>query len=131
MKILDTRDLQERLEELEDELTTLEDDVNEAEGEDKEQAEKDLQEWKESEEGRELEELKAISEEVSEWKDGNTLIPDYDFVEYCQELLEDIGDLPKDLPWYIAIDWEQTADNLRDDYSEVGYQGTTYYYRMS
>ncbi len=45
------------------------------------------------------------------------------------KLLEDIGDLPSDLPSYIEIDWDKTADNLRVDYSEVEYQGTTYLVR--
>ena len=58
-----------------------------------------------------------------------TLIRESYFVEYCQDLLEDIGDLPKDLPGYIAIDWNKTADNLRVDYTESEYEGVTYLYR--
>lgn len=131
MNTLDTRDLQNRLEELEAEMETLEAAIEEAEEEDKGQAETDLQEWKELGEGRELEELKEMAEEVSEWADGNTLIPEDDFEEYCQELLEDVGDIPKDLPWYIVIDWEATAHNIRQDYSEIDYQCTTYLYRIS
>jgi hypothetical protein len=50
-------------------------------------------------------------------------------VDYCQELLEDIGDIPKGLPGYIVIDWEATAENLKADYSTVDFDGQTYYYR--
>lgn len=40
-------------------------------------------------------------------------------VDFVQNLLEDCGDLPKDLPHYIAIDWETTARNLMYDYSSA------------
>lgn len=65
-----------------------------------------------------------------EWRHGVQFIPEDDFTDYCKELLEDCGELPKDLPWYIVINWEDTADNLKADYSEVEYQGTTYLYRV-
>ena len=49
--------------------------------------------------------------------------------EYAQELAEDIGGMPKDLPSWVVIDWEATADNLKADYSEVDYDGITYLVR--
>lgn len=58
-----------------------------------------------------------------------TLIRDTYFVDAMQELVQDIGDLPRDIPGYLAIDWEETADNLRADYSSVEYDGVTYWYR--
>ena len=70
-----------------------------------------------------------MADEVSEWHNGATLIDENDFEEYCQELCSDIGDLPKEIPHYIVIDWEATANNIRADYSEIDYQGTTYLYR--
>jgi predicted nuclease with TOPRIM domain len=139
--IIDTRDLQERLEELEakrdaiDEAIEQRDETEADETASPEAFEKAVEELEKLEadfdedEQKELAELESLSEEISEWKDGATMIPESEFVEYCQELLEDIGDLPKDLPGYIAIDWEKTADNLRADYSEVEYQGTTYLVR--
>lgn len=114
MNSLDSRDLEKRLRKLED----LRDEATE-------QAPMD------EDEKAELDELEAIRDEVGdEWKDGVRFIPEDDFTDYCKELLEDIGDLPKDLPWYIVINWEDTADNLKADYSEVEYQGTTYLYRV-
>jgi hypothetical protein len=78
----------------------------------------------------ELEELQALKDEVgSEWRHGVQLIPEDDFVDYCKEMLEDCGDLPKDLPHYIVIDWDETADNLKADYSETEFRGETYLYR--
>lgn len=129
MECLDTRDLQARLEELESEREDFQNTVNDAEeGEEKQTAQEELDEW----EGDNLEELEALRElkdEVSEWDDGNTLIPEEDWIDYVQELLIDIGDLPSDLPWYIEIDWEKTAENIAQDYGTVDYLGTTYYYR--
>lgn len=40
--------------------------------------------------------------------------------DFVQTLLEDTGDLPKDLPCYIHIDWESTARDIMMDYMEIG-----------
>jgi len=37
-------------------------------------------------------------------------------VDFVQELLEDIGDIP-DLPFYVHIDWESTARDVMMDYA--------------
>jgi len=39
--------------------------------------------------------------------------------DFVQDLLESCGDLPKDLPAYIHIDWESTARDIMMDYFEV------------
>ena len=57
------------------------------------------------------------------------LIRDSYFAEYTRQLLEDCGDLPRDLPHYIEIDWEATARNIRVDYSPVEINGATYWTR--
>ena len=154
---LDTRDLQERLEELEDLKSTYDSAVEafteaekaledyarnreetedpspeqvklEAEVEECESAKDDAE--MPQEDIDELTELEELKEEVgSEWKYGVQLIPVDDFVEYCQELCDDIGDLPKDLPSYIVIDWDATANNIKQDYSETHFQGEDYLYR--
>jgi hypothetical protein len=77
----------------------------------------------------EYEELSELREDISGWQHGVTLIPEDDFEDYCQELCEDIGDIPKDFPSYIVIDWESTCNNLKADYAEIEYQGETYLYR--
>ena len=38
--------------------------------------------------------------------------------DFVQQLLEDTGDLPSDLPHYIHIDWESTARDVMMDYCE-------------
>lgn len=58
-----------------------------------------------------------------------SLIRDSYFVEAMRELVSDIGDLPRDIPTYLEIDWEKTAANLRMDYSSVEFGGVTYWYR--
>jgi len=45
--------------------------------------------------------------------------------DFTQELLEDTGGLPKDLPAYIHIDWESTARDIMMDYTEED----RYYFR--
>lgn len=82
----------------------------------------------------EIEELRILTElaaegssECSDWEHGAILIRDTYFTDYAKEMLEDCGDLPRDLPWYIAIDWEETADNIKQDYVELDYDGATYY----
>lgn len=38
--------------------------------------------------------------------------------EFAQDLCEQCGDIPRDFPSYIHIDWESTAKELLYDYSE-------------
>jgi hypothetical protein len=81
----------------------------------------------------ELAALESLAEEAEgyadDWKYGAALIRESYWVEYVQELLEDIGDLPKDLPHYIEIDWEKTARNIQVDYTSVDFDGVTYWVR--
>lgn len=58
-----------------------------------------------------------------------TLISERTFEDHARELLEDCGTIPKDLPWYVAIDWETTAQNIQGDYTPVEIDGSTYWYR--
>ena len=79
-----------------------------------------------------IEDINELENSVgSEWSYGVTLIDEDDFQDYCEELVSDIGDLPKDLPSYISnnIDWEGIAEDLKVDYSEVEFRGTSYLYR--
>ena len=58
-----------------------------------------------------------------------TLIREPYFVDYVRELLEDCGDIPKDLPHYIHIDWQATARDVGMDYTSTEIDGVTYFYR--
>lgn len=76
-----------------------------------------------------LSKLAKEAEVAADWHHGETLIRDDYFTEYARELLEDCGELPRDLPHYIAIDWEMTARNVRVDYFPVDFDGVTYWVR--
>lgn len=74
--------------------------------------------------------IDEIEDEIgSEFDFGVTLIPEDDFTDYVTDLLEELGYISKDFPSWIEIDWEETADNVRQDYSEIEYEGKTYLYR--
>ena len=118
--VLDSRDIIERIETLESKLEAFleENDVL---------LEENFPEWEE------LETLRALVAECSslsaDWKYGETLIRYNYWEDYVQEMLEDCGEMPKNLPWYICIDWESTAENIAQDYSIVEFDGVDYYIR--
>lgn len=70
-----------------------------------------------------------IADYLPDWQYGETLIRDDYFTEYVEELLKDIGYLPVDLPLWIVIDWEETADNVKVDYTSAELNGVTYWGR--
>ena len=86
------------------------------------------------EEREELDSLEAVKNECegySDWKYGEALINEMYFTEYCMDMLKDCGDLPQDIPDYIVIDEEQTAENLKVDYIEVDFDGIAYLMRSA
>ena len=109
---LDSRDLIARLAELED-MT------------EEEREEDDLQD--------EYEELVRVCEEgeneVEDWTYGATLIREDHFADYIQEVAVDCGYVPSDIPWWISIDWDDTADNCKVAYTTIDILGVTYYAR--
>ena len=113
--VLDSRDIIERIEELEFLDATDGDDTESFSGRD------------------ELKSLRTLAAECSslsaDWEYGEVLIRYSYWENYVREMLEDCGDIPNDLPWYIAVDWETTADNISQDYSIVEFNGIDYYIR--
>ena len=145
--VIDSRDVIERIEELEGERQDLQDAFetavdNELQNTDPEQREtlntvrndayKALTDWDE-ENKAELDALKALAEEAEgyapDWRHGAALVRDSYFEDYARELLEDIGDIPRNLPHYIEIDWEATARNIQMDYTAVDFDGVSYWVR--
>jgi hypothetical protein len=112
--VIDSRDVIARIEELEtDKALALEDE----------------QDFDDQDELDALIALRDQCEDYGDWVDGTTLVSlDY-WEKYVQELCEDIGDLPRNMPDYIVIDWQATADNIAQDYMEVDFDGQTYYVR--
>ena len=135
MDVLDSRDLQKRLDELENELEELIEELEDAEEENEETSIEDakqaIKEWKD-ENREELDELLSLKDiSGAEWDYGITFIAEEDFEEYAQELAADLyGEEIRNAHWpFDCIDWEQAADALRQDYSAIDYQGTTYLFR--
>lgn len=139
--VIDLRDVIEQFESLENDLVTAynlcQDDDNQV----TDSEDDDFREWVSKcneDEAEEFNQLLAILNELKgcggdEQFRGDwypiTLISESYFTDYCQEFVQDIGDLPRDIPSYLAIDWEETADNLKVDYSEIEIDGITYYFR--
>jgi len=130
--VIDSRDVIERIEELRGELegyhdgqdTTLDFDY----------ALQDAANFPDhAEEYKELLALQALADEASgyagDWDYGETLIRRSYWVDYVQELLADCGELPRDIPHYLAIDWDTTARNIEADYASVDYDGVEYLVR--
>lgn len=120
--IIDSRDIDARIEELEDMM-------NDCEGEDA------IDEWESTSESDELNYLRSLRDDLEgycpDWKYGVTLIRDSYFQEYAEELIKDIGDLPAELPGYIEahIDWKGVADDIQQDYTSGEFDGVTYWAR--
>lgn len=83
-------------------------------------------------ENEELEYLLKIEEECkdfSDWKYGETLIRESYWEESVEETTIDCGYIKKDLPWWIEIDWTKTAENVAQDYTTIDFDGINYYIR--
>lgn len=137
-QILDTRDLIERRDELKQNvldsfIETFHHYEDQTDGfDDILFEEEEIQEWKDDwiQEIEEIEQIDKIEDSLgSEFEYGVTLVREDYWEEYVEDLLVDIGYLPKDLPSWIEIDWSATAYNVRQDYNEVEYQGDTYWAR--
>lgn len=120
--IIDSRDVIDRIDELSDERDAFLDDD-----------ESNLPEWDNTPEAEELKTLLALQDECegySDWKYGVTLIREDYFTEYAEDLVKDLGELPKDLPSYIEnnIDWDGVAEDLKYDYTSVDFDGVEYYF---
>ncbi len=92
-----------------------------------------LEDWPGTDEAEELVTLQALTNKAAQysedWQHGATLIRRSYFVDYCKDLLDDCGELPKDLPGYVVIDWASTARNLEADYTPVDFGGVEYLVR--
>lgn len=119
--IIDTRDLHDRYNELQEK-------IQEAESEAEESGdiiphvsvildEDELSDWND---------LEYMEDYISDFWHGETLVNDDYFTDYAQELAEDLG-LMGNTDWpYTHIDWDAAADKLRVDYTEFEWQGETY-----
>lgn len=136
---IDTRELNDRLEELEalrDALDAAKESLAEAvTDEEKEAAESEVESATlefGTDEQAELKEIEELRDETDsrEFRHGIQLIPCDEFEDYARQLAEDIGAIPDNAQWpCTCIDWEQAAKELAADYSVVTFQGSDYYFR--
>ena len=98
----------------------------------------DVSDWAESDDAHELKALLALADEAEcspDWSYGETLIHEDYFTNYIEEIIDDCYELPKefnsgDWPWcHMTIDYEAAADEAKQDYTEVNFDGATYYIR--
>lgn len=92
--------------------------------------------------GDEVAELKALTELMHEAfitpeqaSDGVTFIRESYFVTSAMELADDLhadanlfGTRPTSWP-FMHVDWDEAADDLRQDYAEAEFDGVTYLFR--
>lgn len=134
--VIDSRDVIARIEELESELQDahegesdppallFQDWVHRAAGNDAHTLQDAAVEY------RALKALADQGEGYGDWDHGETLIRESYFQDYAQELAEDCGMIPKDLAWpCTCIDWEQACRELKMDYTEVDFDGVSYFMR--
>ncbi|WP_408953162.1 hypothetical protein [Lysobacter sp. Hz 25] len=142
--VIDSRDVIERIEELESELGA----VHGAQTESRE-TNLEFEEWllavradaspaHENEHNREVEELQELRsladqcDHVSDWVHGETLIRESHFTDYIEQLIDDCYEMPKEMksggwPWrHVSFDFEAAAEEAKVDYSEVTFWGETY-----
>ena len=86
----------------------------------------------------ELDALTKVAEQgshCSDWPYGETLIRHSYFTSYIEELIRDCYPMPKELssgewPWrHVTVDYEAAAAEAQDDYTEIDFDGVTYFIR--
>lgn len=144
--IIDSRDVIARIEELEaerDEISSALDGIDiTVAGEEPDATLSDseraalvakLAEWDASEDGVELATLHALAEQCEgygDWDNGEALIRDSYFETYAEELADDLGMINRDARWPVNhIDWEAAARELQQDYTQVDFDGVSYWMR--
>lgn len=147
--VIDSRTLNERIEDLESDRQALVDDYDDyglydEDGnpvtldiqtdpgylEEHDRRKQAIEDW-DDENGEELkllQELKEQGESFPDWEYGTALINEYYFREYAEEEARDIYPIENCWP-YTCIDWEQVAEELAMDYSTIEAGGYTFYIR--
>lgn len=132
--IIDSRDVEARIEYLTTELT----DANEADGNNvpfldwlSATAENDDATLQDA--ARELLALESLRDNAAsycpDWHHGAALIADSYFEDYARDVHEDINGRGVTGWPYDYIDWERAAEALKMDYASVDFDGVTYWVR--
>ena len=79
-----------------------------------------------------IEMIDDLKEEVGKdnFEMGVTFIRENYWVQYCEDLAYDCGYLDRqENPLHHHIDWQGWADAVEMDYSQIDFDGDTYYWR--
>jgi antirestriction protein len=116
VEMLDLRDLATELDELRDRAQAADDTLDED----------DLER---------LVDLVALEDDIGDLNaysdnSGPEMIREDTFVEYAQELADEMGAVPAEFSWPASyIDWEGAARDLAMDYTSVRFDGADWYLR--
>ena len=119
--VIDSREIIDRIEDLEGRIEDLE-----------------YIEEPSSEEAQELAILLKVQEQAEDCADyqyGEVLIRESYFTDYIKELIDDCYELPKEFnsgawPWrHMTLDYEAAANEAKDDYTWIDFDGVTYLIR--
>lgn len=148
--IIDSRDIIERIEELESEMEDYQTEYclcsldptemyskEEYDKWDKTHKRKTVEKcieiwdkWEGLEEYKTLLDVTEQGEGCGDWKYGESLIRDSYFREYAEELAYDLGLVSRNARWpFDCIDWERAAEDLKMDYTKIDFDGVTYWMR--
>ncbi len=120
--VIDSRDVIARIE-------ALEESIQDAFDAHEENPDAEVPDEDEVEELARLKKLAAQGEGYGDWDSGETLISESHFPDYARELHADTSETVLDAWPYNCIDWEKAADELKQDYTELDFDGTAYFMR--
>ena len=135
--MIDTRDLAEKREELQTDLVNSFNEYFETKiGDFDELIEhidnsdnKDVEEWRDDKvyDFEHIDEINELEDEITNFFYGKALIPEDDFTEYCEDMVNDCYGM-KNVPSFVKynINWEGVASDLSVDYTNVTYQGESF-----
>jgi hypothetical protein len=114
MATIDTRDITERVEELEESR----------------QESRAKRVW-DAEFGRELKSLQRLAREAESYgADSEILVRDSHFIEHAKDVADSLGRIDHEAEWPAChIDWSAAADDLQSDYTAIDFDGVTYWVR--
>jgi len=119
--ILDSRDIEARIHELEEERDALDDGGKTWAAEYPDESE-ELAVW--------LAVREQAKGSAPDWDYGTTLIHDRYFTRYAQDLADDLGALREATDWPLRhIDWDAAAEALQQDYTPIEVDSITYWVR--
>lgn len=76
----------------------------------------------------ELNELYEYEDILKQLEENRTVLINSSYLkEYIKNNLQESGVLGN-IPKFLVIDWENTANNMLDDFSEIGLDGECFYY---